>query len=37
MMIDQKIYTPGDFSYYDVPDNKREYFLTIQKILVKIY
>lgn len=22
MTIDQKVYTPGDFVYYDVPENK---------------
>lgn len=24
MTIDQKVYTPGDFVYYDVPENKRK-------------
>lgn len=25
MTIDQKVYTPGDFVYYDIPENKREF------------
>lgn len=25
MTIDQKVYSPGDFAYYDVPDMKCEY------------
>lgn len=25
MTIDQKVYSPGDFVYYEVPDHKREY------------
>lgn len=25
MTIDQKVYSPGDFAYYDVPENKRKY------------
>lgn len=24
MTIDQKVYTQGDFVYYDVPENKRK-------------
>lgn len=26
MTIDQKVYTPGDFVYYDIPENKRNLF-----------
>lgn len=25
MTIDQKVYSPGDFVYYDVPDKKGEH------------
>lgn len=30
MTIDQKVYTPGDFVYYDVPENKRKSTLVCQ-------
>lgn len=29
MTIDQKVYTPGDFVYYDVPENKRKFLCSL--------
>lgn len=34
MTIDQKVYSPGDFVYYDVPENKRKFNLKLPAILL---
>lgn len=33
MTIDQKVYSPGDFAYYDVPENKRKFLLLFKSKL----
>lgn len=37
MTIDQKVYSPGDFVYYDVPDSKRNFnLLSINDMLFNL-
>lgn len=37
MTIDQKVYTPGDFVYYDIPENKREFTFTFSTHTTNIH